>query len=110
MSFSGKSVNRQPTDISLVHKGKTSVVRALVSVSPFSFDGKMYSLLVIENISELAGLRALLPICSSCKKIRNEKGEWDKIETYLRRQLPETDFSHGLCPGCAKKMYPKFSD
>lgn len=109
-AFSGKTVKRQPSDITLVSGGKTSVVRALVSASPFSFEGKLYSLLVIENISELAGIRALLPICSSCKKIRDEHGEWEKIETYLRRQLPEADISHGLCPACAKKMYPGYSD
>jgi len=110
MSFSGKSVSRQPTDITLVRKGSASIVRALVSVSPFSFEDKMYSLLAIENISELAGLRSLLPICSSCKKIRGESGEWEKIETYLKRQQPETDLSHGLCPACAKKLYPGYSD
>jgi len=109
-AFAGKTVMRQPTDISFSAGGRTSVIRALISASPFSFEGKLYSLLVIENITELAGIRSLLPVCSSCKKIRDANGEWEKIETYLKRQLPDADISHGLCPACAKKMYPGYSD
>lgn len=106
-AFSGKNVKRQPSDISFTSGGKTSTLRALVSASPFSFEGNLYSLLVIENISELAGMRSLLPICASCKKIRTADGGWEKIETYIRRQAPEVDLSHGLCPDCARKLYPK---
>jgi hypothetical protein len=109
-SFSGRSVRREPTDIVLATAGKQVLVRALVSASPFSFEGKLYSLLVIENMSELAGLRALLPICGSCKKIRTANGDWEKVETYLKRLVPEADLSHGLCPSCAKRLYPGYSD
>lgn len=109
-AFSGKAVRREPTDITLLAGEKQTLIRALVSASPFSFEGNLYSLLVIENISELAGMRALLPICSSCKKIRNEAGDWERVETYIRRHVPQADISHGLCPACAKKLYPGYSD
>ncbi|MCM2266370.1 MAG: hypothetical protein NDI60_01200 [Elusimicrobiales bacterium] len=109
-AFAGKAVRREPTDISFVSGGKTSVVRGLISASPFSFEGALYALLVIENMTELAGLRHLLPICSSCKKIRAEDGSWEKIETYIRRTVPQADLSHGLCPACARKFYPGYSD
>lgn len=109
-AFSGRAVRREPTDITLVSGEKQTLIRALVSASPFSFEGSLYSLMVIENISELAGMRALLPICSSCKKIRNESGDWEKVESYIKRHVPEADLSHGLCPACAKKMYPGYSD
>ena len=52
-------------------------------------------------------LRGLLPICSNCKKIRDDKGYWNQIEAYIRDHS-EADFSHGICPECAKKLYPEF--
>lgn len=54
---------------------------------------------------EIKELKGLLPICSSCKSIRDDKGYWNKIEIYIRDHS-EAEFSHGLCPDCAKKIYP----
>lgn len=50
-------------------------------------------------------LQGLLPICSSCKKIRDEHGHWDHVENYIRSRS-EADFSHGICPDCARRLYP----
>ena len=50
-------------------------------------------------------LSGMLPICSCCKKIRDDKGYWQQIEAYIRRHS-EADFTHGICPECAKKLYP----
>ena len=52
-------------------------------------------------------LEGVLPICASCKKIRDEKNCWHQIEVYVRDRS-EAEFSHGLCPECAKKIYPEF--
>jgi len=52
-------------------------------------------------------LRGLLPICASCKKIRNDNGYWSQIEVYVREHS-EAEFSHGLCPDCATKLYSKY--
>lgn len=52
---------------------------------------------------ELARLRGLLRICSNCKKIRNAVGEWEQPETYIASHS-ETDFTHGMCPDCAKMV------
>ncbi|MCP4427881.1 MAG: hypothetical protein GY803_25640 [Chloroflexi bacterium] len=49
-------------------------------------------------------LSGLLPICASCKKIRDDEGYWHQVEVYVRDRS-EADFSHGMCPGCAKKLY-----
>ena len=54
-------------------------------------------------------LTGMLPICASCKKIRDDKGYWNQIETYIRDHS-EAEFSHGICPDCAKKLYPEFYD
>jgi hypothetical protein len=54
---------------------------------------------------EVKKLTGLLPICASCKKIRDDKGYWNQIELYIRDRS-EVEFSHGICPECAKKLYP----
>lgn len=57
---------------------------------------------------ELQNLRGLLPVCASCKKVRNSKGYWDRVEKYLSEHS-QVDVSHGICPECAEKLYPKYS-
>lgn len=50
-------------------------------------------------------LEGLLPICAFCKNIRNETGEWERLEKYISRRS-EAQFSHGVCPSCGEKHYP----
>jgi hypothetical protein len=54
---------------------------------------------------EVQALKGLLPICSFCKSIRNEAGEWEHLERFISRRS-ETQFSHGVCPQCQKTYYP----
>jgi predicted RNase H-related nuclease YkuK (DUF458 family) len=56
-------------------------------------------------LSEVKTLSGLLPICASCKKIRNDKGYWEQMEVYMRDRSG-AEFSHGICPECAEKLYP----
>lgn len=58
-------------------------------------------------LAQVKKLSGLLPICASCKKIRDDKGYWQQIEGYIRDHS-EAEFSHGICPECAKKLYPEF--
>lgn len=51
-------------------------------------------------------LRGLIPICASCKRIRDDSGYWGQIEAYIARHS-DAEFSHGICPECAEKLYPK---
>ena len=51
-------------------------------------------------------LQGLLPICASCKQIRDAKGVWTPLETYIAEKS-EADFTHGICPACLAKLYPK---
>lgn len=60
-----------------------------------------------EAMDEIKILRGVLPICASCKKIRNDAGYWEQIEVYIRDHS-EADFSHGICEECALKLYPEF--
>jgi PAS domain-containing protein len=59
-------------------------------------------------LSEVKTLTGLLPICSSCKRIRNKSGTWDRIERYLKENTDAT-LTHGLCTECAKSMFSDFS-
>ncbi len=62
-----------------------------------------------ESLSKVKRLSGLLPICASCKNIRDDKGYWNQIESYISEHS-EAEFSHGLCPDCAKKLYPELKD
>ena len=56
-------------------------------------------------LKEVKTLSGLIPICSSCKKIRDDKGFWNQLELYIREHS-EAEFSHGICPDCVEKLYP----
>lgn len=57
-------------------------------------------------LKDLRILRGMLPICASCKKIRDGQGDWRQLEAYLKVHS-EAVFSHSLCPDCAKELYPE---
>jgi hypothetical protein len=58
-----------------------------------------------DAIAKINTLKGLLPICSNCKKIRDDKGRWEQIESYIREHS-EAELTHSICPECAKKLYP----
>jgi len=57
-------------------------------------------------LADVKVLRGLLPICSACKKIRDDKGYWNQIEVYVEEHS-DAMFSHGICPECAREYYPE---
>ncbi len=59
-----------------------------------------------EALENVKTLRGLLPICCNCKKIRDDEGYWNQIESYIRKHS-EAEFTHSLCPNCAHKLYCK---
>ncbi|MBU0680805.1 MAG: response regulator [Proteobacteria bacterium] len=59
-------------------------------------------------LKEIKELQGILPICSSCKKIRDDKGYWNQIESYFRLHS-EIGFTHSICPDCAALLYPDFN-
>ena len=58
-----------------------------------------------DALANIKTLNGLLPICCSCKQIRDDKGYWSQIETYIRNHT-DADFTHGICPACSEKLYP----
>jgi PAS domain S-box-containing protein len=59
-----------------------------------------------QALAKVKRLSGMLPICASCKKIRDDKGYWNQIEAYIEEHS-DAAFSHGICPQCARKLYPE---
>jgi PAS domain S-box-containing protein len=59
-------------------------------------------------LTKVKTLKGLLPICANCKKIRDDHGYWQRVEEYIRDHS-DAEFSHGICPECAKRLYPQYS-
>ncbi|WP_319521206.1 cache domain-containing protein [uncultured Desulfosarcina sp.] len=81
-------------------------------VNSYEHDIKLYTDNLIDEkektqaaMAEIKQLKGLLPICSNCKKIRDDSGYWNQIESFIREHS-EAEFSHGICPDCVKKLYP----
>jgi len=66
--------------------------------------GLLVILLTLKLLREITHLEGLLPICASCKKIRDSHGNWIQIEEYIRDHSA-AKFSHSICPACAKELY-----
>jgi hypothetical protein len=62
---------------------------------------------VEDAMSRVKVLKGLLPICATCKKVRDDRGYWNQIESYIRDRS-EADFSHGICPDCIARYYPEY--
>jgi len=58
-----------------------------------------------KSLDEIKTLQGIIPICASCKMIRDDEGFWKQVEVYITEHS-DAQFSHGICPGCAKKLYP----
>jgi hypothetical protein len=100
-AFHGSRIVRRRTKIELIQDVDKAEIYALITASPFSFQDKPLVLLVIEDISEIAELYRMIPICSVCGKVRDDKESWMRIEAYFKNNW-DVDFSHGLCPDCYK--------
>jgi len=61
------------------------------------------------TLDKVRQLRGLLPICSYCKRIRNDTGFWQQVEIYIQEHS-RADFSHGICPSCLEQHYREFAD
>ena len=98
---------------SAVVHGEENHPVAVVNVSRDVTERKKYEIdrenliLELQNaLIEVKTLSGLLPICSNCKKIRDDKGYWIQVETYISKHSDAT-FTHGLCPECLKQYYPE---
>ena len=100
-AFQGNRIVRRRTRIELIRDGDKMDIYALITASPFAFQERSLVLLVIEDISEIAELHRIIPICAVCRKVRDDKESWMQIEAYFKNSW-DVDFTHGFCPDCYK--------
>lgn len=98
-AFYGSRILRRRTKIDIIRDGHKTELYALITCSPFRFRDRPHVLLVIEDISIIAELKRMIPICSVCRQVQDEQKSWSRIEAYFKKQW-DVDFSHGLCPKC----------
>ena len=84
----------------MANRGLTLLLIAITTV---------LSLLRKRTEEDVKVLRGLLPICSYCKKIRDDRGYWEQVERYVAARS-DADFSHGMCPDCGVKHFPDVYD
>ena len=80
---------------------------ALVISNARNFQEKEQLIFELQGaLTKVKTLSGLLPICASCKKIRDDSGYWNRIESYIGKHA-DVQFSHGICPDCARELYPE---
>ena len=80
------------------HEATSSLMNELIATKR---DLQQKTIELQDALNQVKQLKGLLPICASCKKIRDDKGYWNQIESYIKRHS-EAEFSHSICPECAK--------
>jgi len=105
-ALQGEEVTQRRTVMEFVRGNSIRQTELMVTASPFAYDGQQLVLLILEDITELSRLRQLLPICANCKKVRNDANYWQSVEQFFTANL-NVSFSHGICPDCARKLYPE---
>lgn len=91
---------RRRKRMELVSKNsERQLLYALITASPLTYNKRSLALLQIEDISEIAELQRLVPICLSCQKVRDDQASWIRLEAYFKNCW-DLNFSHGYCPDC----------
>jgi len=105
------SENEGPYEVHCMRKDGSTFI-AEIQAKIFSYKGQQVRVAALRDISkrkhaeeEIKQLRGILPICSFCKKIRDDEGYWEQVEVYVNKHS-EADFSHSICPDCLEKYYP----
>jgi len=104
-AFKDTGVRRKKLRMKVKRGDDVRIVNLLVTTAPLSFEGRRMAVLMLEDISDLIQMQRLLPICSKCKKIRNDKGYWEEVDEFIGAHA-DVDFSHSYCPECARELYP----
>ena len=100
----GSTVHQQSYTFMSLEGDTETEVKYMVTASPFPYNGIVYALLVLNDVTELAELRDLIPICMHCRKIRNDDQYWHQFEDYILKHA-DLRFTHGICPNCLESHY-----
>jgi hypothetical protein len=101
-------INKQPLIVEGKIVGFIGVARDITSRIALEAEREKLITDLREALTNIKTLKGLLPICASCKNVRDDKGYWQQIEAYVSEHS-DAEFSHGICPDCAEKLYPGYS-
>ncbi len=102
-ALSGKVVSRNKGTFHVFHQGQVKVMTLLVTASPIQYEKRTMVIVIAEDVSLITQLQGLIPICSVCHRIHDERGEWMGLEEYLMKNS-EAELTHDICPVCSDKM------
>jgi hypothetical protein len=85
------------------------VCNTLAMVGLISINSRRVENDLTSALQEIKSLQGIIPICSNCKKIRNDQGYWQMVEIYVREHTG-AEFTHGICPDCMDRLYPEIKD
>jgi PAS domain-containing protein len=103
-ALAGQEVRRSRARLSLSAPGGVRDLWLLVTAAPISLRGERRVLLILEDQSELVRLKSLLPMCSWCKRVRDDRDYWTHVEDYLK-EAADVDVSHSICEECMAKLF-----
>jgi PAS domain S-box-containing protein len=112
LTANGKRVPILKTAVSVILAGREHLLESFLDITERKQAEEERERLIgelQEALAEVKTLSGLLPICASCKSIRDDQGYWRQIEAYIQDHS-EAEFSHSVCPECAKKLYPEVFD
>jgi len=112
LTAGGKKIPILKTVVSVVLSGREHLLESFLDITERKQAEEEREGLIgelQEALAKVKTLSGLLPICASCKRIRDDQGYWQQIEAYIRDHS-EAEFSHSVCPECAKKLYPEVFD
>lgn len=103
LAINGQNISRQKGKFCVIQDNGIKEFVLQVTASPLMYKQKRLALLIIEDISLITELSGLIPICSSCHNIRDDKGEWISVSRFLQEHS-EAELTHDYCPKCAKEL------
>ena len=95
-------IDRQPRKLSTEQK---TCLESLARMVMTTLELRRVSSELADTVANVKTLTGLLPICSGCKKIRNDEGYWNQVEVYIAKHT-DASFTHGFCPECGEKYFP----
>lgn len=105
----GEEIRRKKGRFVIEGKDQYKEMNLLVSAAPVEYKGEKLAVIILEDVSFVTELEGLIPICVSCKRIRDTEEDWISIERYIEKKS-EAEFTHDICPDCRTKLYPDLND
>lgn len=97
------AIDRKPRQLTARQK---KAMQALARQVMARLEFRRVSMHLVEVLEQIKTLRGLLPICAWCKRIRDDRGYWKQVETYIQEHT-DANFTHGICPDCLQKQLPR---